>query len=365
MDIQQVFMFRQYFHGHPVPGEEILMKEPFRFYLFAAAAMLAAPAAAVLTVPRPEQSGLISGVQRPSAAVSAAEVRQTVPAPAEAYRVLRTESGEIEEIPVRDYLIGAVAAEMPASYAPEALKAQAVVSHTYAERIRLQNQRCPDASLRGADFSDDSAHYQAFYSAEQMRLAGGAHFAENYDKIADAVDAVCNLLLYADGEPIVAAFHAVSAGKTEASENVWGGALPYLVPVGSEWDSSAPHFEEETVLAAGTVRKALTGKYPQIVLPEEPAEWFQITDVSASGTVRTVRCGSEVLTGQALRELLSLRSACFAVTARGDRLVFTTKGFGHNVGMSQYGANELARRGTDCAGILAHYYPGTVLAGIP
>ena len=331
------------------------MKEPFRVYLLAAALMLAAPAAAVLTVPKPAFRGL-----SPSLPDTLPE--QTGPSSAEVYRVLRTDTGEIEEISARDYVIGAVAAEMPASYAPEALKAQAVVSHTYAERIRLQNRRCPDPSLRGADFSDDPAQYQGFYGEEQMRLAFGQHYAEFRDKIAAAADAAGGLLLCSDGEPIVAAFHAVSAGQTEASETVWGSALPYLVPVSSAWDKSAPHFEEETVRSADTVRKALTAKFPQIILPAEPADWFTLTEISGSGTVQTLRCGSETMSGQTLRELLALRSACFTVAVRGDGFVFTTKGFGHNVGMSQYGAGVMAEQGADFAAILAHYYPGAELS---
>lgn len=361
MDIQQVFMFRQYFHGHPVPGEEILMKEPFRFYLFAAAVMLTVPAAAVLTLPKPSRSGLISDMPLLSQKPLQADAGYK---PADTYRVLLTERGEIAEVPVRDYLIGAVAAEMPASYEAEALRAQAVVSHTYAERIRLQNARCPDPALNGADFSDDSAQYQAFYTSEQMRLAYGSHYAEFYEKIAAAVDAAGDQLLFSDGEPIVAAFHAVSAGQTESAESVWGSALSYLVPVKSDWDRSAPHFEEEAVRSAETVKKALTARFPKIELPAEPADWFRLTDVSESGTVRTVQCGSETVSGQTLRELLSLRSACFTVVPRDDGFVFTTKGYGHNVGMSQYGANEMAKRGADCAGILAHYYPGAA-AGTP
>ena len=329
------------------------MRETLRFYLSAAVLMLLLPAGAVLTAGGSAASG--PTVQNEDKAAGS-----SVPA-AKDYRVLRTETGKTETVSVRDYLIGAVAAEMPASYEPEALKAQAVVSHTYAERLRLQGQRHPDAALCGADFSDDSAHYQAFFSKAQIQLAYGAHYSDFYAKIAAAVDAAGDLLLYADGEPIVAAFHAVSSGTTEASEAVWGNALPYLIPVDSVWDRSAPHFEEERTMSAETVKKALTAQFPSIRLPENPAEWFELTDVSEVGTVRTLRCGSETMTGQTLRELLALRSACFTVAVRGDGFVFTTHGYGHNVGMSQYGANEMARSGADCAGILAHYYPGTEL----
>ena len=277
------------------------------------------------------------------------------------YKVLRTETGTVEQISVRDYLIGAVGAEVPASYEPEALKAQAIAAHTYAERIRLGNRKNPDAALKGADFSDDSRSYQAFYSEDQLRDFYGSRFAESYEKIAAAVDAAGDQLLYYADEPIVAAFHAVSAGQTESAEAVWGTNLPYLVSVSSGDDRNAPQYETVQGIQPETVRQALRTLKPETVFPDDPSEWFGEPSCSEAGTVLQISCGSEQFTGQQIKDSLSLRSACFSVKYDDMQFVFNVCGYGHAVGMSQYGANEMAKRGCSCEEILMHYYPGTKL----
>lgn len=318
----------------------------FRLYLLSAAAMLALPAVSARLPAVPDAAG-----QQEAAAQQPAQS-------AACYRVYRTETGDVETLSLRDYLIGAVGAEMPASYEPEALKAQTVAVHTYAERIRAQNAAHPDPALHGADFSDDSTHYLAFYSEEQLRKFYGDAFAESYEKIAGAVDAVSDEQLYYADEPIVAAFHAVSAGQTEASENVWGTELPYLRSVSSEGDTGAPEYETVRCIQPDMLREAVQAVRPGAEFSGAPETWFGAPDVSAAGTVLHIRCGSEELSGQELRDALCLRSACFTVSYDGQQFVFTVKGFGHSVGMSQYGANVMAKNGSTCDEILAHYYPG-------
>ena len=277
------------------------------------------------------------------------------------YRVLRVSTGTVSEIPLRDYLIGAVGAEMPADYEPEALKAQAVACHTYAERIKAQNAAAPDPALSGADFSDDSSRYQAFFTKDELQQFYGSSFDACYAKLSAAVDAAGNQLLCWEDEPIAAAFHAISSGETESAETVWGNALPYLISVPSEADRSAPDYEETVTIPPDTLQKALCAQDPACSFPEERAEWFSEPTYSAAGTVLQIRCGSTEWSGQLLREVLGLRSACFSVTYDGTQFLFTTHGFGHNVGMSQYGANAMAKNGCGYAEILQHYYPGTVL----
>ena len=313
------------------------------YYVFGAAAMLLIPL--MLTEKAPEQA-------LPAAAPADS---------AECYRVLRTETGCIEEIPVREYLIGAVGAEMPAAYEPEALCAQVIACHTYAERIRRLHAESPDPALCGADFSDDSNVYQAFYSEEALRSFYGESFPQSYAKLAAAVDAAGDLLLCSNGEPIIAAFHAVSAGTTESAETVWGSAVPYLISVSSEADCRAPDYESTAVLAPETVRQALLAAAPETVLPDDPAEWFSDVRTTPIGTVLQVTCGNTVFSGEQLRGALALRSACFSAEYTDGAFRFTTKGHGHGVGMSQYGANAMAEAGSSYEEILAHYYPDTVL----
>ena len=317
-----------------------------RLILLSAGVMLAIPALSAGLPP--------VHVQMPPASVSAAQSDSS----ARCYRVLRTASGTVEDIPVREYLIGVVGAEMPAAYEPEALKAQAVAAHTYAERIRAQNAAHPDPALHGADFSDDSAQYQAFYSQAQMQQFYGGAFEESCEKIAAAVDAVSDALLYYENEPIAAAFHAISAGQTESAGNVWGTPLPYLVSVSSEGDRSAPEYETVRCISPEKLKEALREIDPAVTFSGEPESWLGAPEITGSGTVLKLTCGSAVFTGQQIREALGLRSACFTVRCDDKQFIFTVRGFGHAVGMSQYGANVMAKNGSSCDEILLHYYPG-------
>ncbi len=283
------------------------------------------------------------------------------PAEADAYRVLDTASGEVMEVSVRDYVIGAVCAEMPASFEEEALKAQAVAAHTYAHRLMLLAQDGTDESLKGAYFSNDSARYQAFYTDEQIHDAYGIHYEEYYGKVASAVDAVMGEILTYEDEPIIAAFHAMSGGRTESAAHVWGSDVPYLVPVDSSADKNAPRYEEELVLSAAELQECLTAARSGLVLGAEPENWLEIAEVSDSGTVLRVNAGSSIFTGQELRGILGLRSAAFSAVYADGSFTFTTKGYGHHVGMSQYGANAMAQDGHTYREILAYYYPGTAL----
>lgn len=272
------------------------------------------------------------------------------------YNVYDIHTDTVISVPVRDYLIGAVAAEMPASYESEALKAQVVASHTYAERICMQNHAADDETLHGADFSNDSTQYQAYLTEAELKALWGSDFARNYAKITDAVDAVGDLVLYYEDVPIVAAFHAVSAGQTSAAEDVWGTALPYLVQVHSPYDKNSPQYEAVTEVSANALRTVLETHIPGISLSDDASKWL-----TESGD-QIVIC-AEIVSAEQLREMLLLPSACFRWTYDADHaaFVFTSFGCGHNVGMSQFGANEMAKNGSTYDEILAHYYPGTTL----
>lgn len=277
----------------------------------------------------------------------------------EYYRVYRCESGEIQEIPVRDYVIGAVAAEMPISFEPEALKAQAVAAHTYAERQCLA--AAGREELEGADFSDDPGKYQAFLTEDELRERWGTHYDNNYSKLSTAVDEVVEDLLTYEDVPIIAAFHAMSTGRTESAENVWGSEVAYLQSVESPADPDAPKFEESVTFSPDAAGDRLKSTHPTLDLSGEPSGWFGEPTVSEAGTVLSLPVADGLFTGQEIRTLFELRSAAFTVTYEDGGFTFTTKGFGHDVGMSQYGANAMALEGADYTEILAHYYPGAAL----
>lgn len=271
------------------------------------------------------------------------------------FLVLASASGEVMTLSEKDYVIGAVAAEMPALFEVEALKAQAVAAYTYAVRQRKIAQAAPLEELKGAYFSDDSTKYQAFYTTTQMKERFGENFDAYYEKIAGAVEAVSGEILVYGGEPIVAAFHSMSCGITESSQNIWGGSLPYLTAVDSKSDLSAPSYQCEYRYTADELKKTLKG----FDLSGDPARWLEITSVSSSGTVLAMKIGSETITGVEMRELMGLRSAAFSIKYEDSLFILTTRGYGHGVGMSQYGANAMAQSGNGYRQILAHYYPGT------
>lgn len=274
----------------------------------------------------------------------------------EPYKVLDIASGQVIEVSERDYVIGAVCAEMPAVFESEALKAQAVAAHTYAERQRELERRSPDASLKGADFSNDTSKYQGYFTPEQIKQYYGEHYDEYYKKVTQAVDEVMPYILTYGGEPIISAFFSMSPGKTESAENAWGTAVDYLVPVDSSYDKDAPKYMEEVRFDSNTLKEKLSAAFPGIQLEGDISSWLNVTDVSESGTIMSITAGDRTVTGSDLRSALGLRSACFDIRCENDSIVITTRGFGHNVGMSQYGADSMAKEGSSWRDILEHYY---------
>ena len=166
-----------------------------------------------------------------------------------------------------------------------------------------------------------------------LRSYWGTAYETNYARLAALVDEVEHTVLLCDGAPACASYFAISNGRTEASDNVWGTALPYLVSVDSSTDLAAPE------------------------------QWFGTPEYTAAGYVAALPVCGQRITGTALRQALGLRSTCFTVRYESGAFCFTTKGYGHGVGLSQWGAKALAEQGQNFADILAHYYPGTSLSG--
>ncbi len=272
--------------------------------------------------------------------------------------MLDVSTGEVHEMSMREYIIGAVCAEMPASFEEEALKAQAVAVHTYAVRQQLLEAEKPTPDLCGAHLSNDSSRYQAYFTESQARQFYGTGFDQAYEKITAAADEVLPYILVYENEPILAAFCSMSSGTTESAENVWGAEVPYLVPAESTADENAPNFLEETDFEAAELRALLEDAFPDADFSIPVKEWLTAEEVSDSGTVLTANAGGTAVTGQEVRMALSLRSAAFEVEWDGDTCTVTTKGYGHGVGMSQYGADAMAQAGADWQEILRHYYTG-------
>ena len=350
-------------------GEDFMKKYLSQLFALSLSVMVI-PAIPVYISGRAEKSGEKAVISEsgdvPEASSADAEIQNVTEAvteetpvfSTEPYKVLDMASGEIIEVPVRDYVIGAVCAEMPASFHEEALKAQAVAAHTYAERQRIRETENPTAELMGADFSNDTSKYQGYFTQAQARQFLGESFDESYAKISAAVDEVLPYILTYGDEPIVAAFHSMSSGKTESAENAWGASAPYLVPVESSYDTEAPGYREEIRLTKDVLRQKLETAFSGIVLGEDFSSWIKTGECSESGTVLTASAGDRSVSGNELRQALSLRSACFEVRFGDEEAVFITKGYGHGVGMSQYGADSMAKNGCTWKEILKHYYPG-------
>lgn len=276
----------------------------------------------------------------------------------EPYKVLDIDSGNILEVPVRDYVIGAVCAEMPASFCEEALKAQAVAAHTYAERQRIRERENPSPELMGADFSNDTEKYQGYCPKSRIKEVYGEHFEENYKKISAAADEVLPYIITYENAPIIAAFHSMSPGFTESAENAWGTPVDYLVEVDSRTDMTAPKFREDKRYKAAELKAALEAAFDGVSLGDDVSQWLKILTISDSGTVLKASIEGHTVTGGQVRSALDLRSAAFDVRYEPDEIVITTKGYGHGVGMSQYGADAMAAEGSSWREIISHYYPG-------
>ena len=282
-----------------------------------------------------------------------------VPQP-EYFSILDRSTGQVEKVAVLDYLYGAVAAELPPGFHLEAMKAQAVASHTYA----LYCQEHPSQDLGGAAFSADPSNWEGYVTREQM-LERYPDLGETYwEKIKNAVDEVESTVLVYQEEPILAAYHSMSAGATEFASNVWNGTVPYLIPVDSVGDTLADQFETSVTFASEQIKGILTEAYPDLTLSGDTRSWFQIISRSPSGYVLTLQAGNLQISGKDLRTLLGLRSTNFTITAQTNSFLFTTKGYGHGVGLSQYGADYMARQGSGYEEILLHYYTGTQLAQV-
>ena len=265
--------------------------------------------------------------------------------------------GQTVTMDLQDYIVGVTAAEMPAYFELEALKAQTVAARTYA-------LYCAGMGKHGeAQVCTDPNCCQAWSSDESLRTSWGGQYEEHMEKLRAAADATAGQILFYEGEAVFAAFHSSSAGATEDCGEVWNG-LPYLLSVSSpETAADVPEFVTEVRCAAIDFRDTVLSRYPEADFSGDESGWIEDAERDGSGRVKWVRLGGVSVRGTELRSLFSLRSTAFSLQYSDGQFVFTVTGFGHGVGMSQYGANVMAQNGAAYTEILAHYYPGTELLG--
>ena len=272
----------------------------------------------------------------------------------------RTAQGRVETLSMEEYLWGVVAAEMPASFHTEALKAQTVAARTYALRKgNSVTQAHPDAML-----CDDHTCCQAYTTREAAAAGWGEQTAFYTDKVTAAVAQTDGLVLTYGGQLIDAVFHSSSAGSTADAAEVWGTQVAYLQPVFTPEGEEVPNYHTQVTLPRGEFRQIFLTAHPEATLREDGANWFGEITLTAAGAVNTVEVGGVPVKGTEMRSLFGLRSARFTVTEREEDVTFSVTGYGHGAGMSQYGANAMAGAGADFKTILKHYYTGVLVEQI-
>jgi stage II sporulation protein D len=263
-------------------------------------------------------------------------------------------NGEPVATTMAEYLPGVLAAEMPATFELEALKAQAIAARTYI----LYRMQGSEAAHPDANVCDDFNCCAAYLTVDELRENWGEAFDSNWAKIQQAVQETSGQYMVYEEEPIQAVFHSSSAGKTEDSSNIWGDQ-PYLVSVDSpETEAKVPNFIASTEVSANEFRTVILTADQNADLSGDVSEWVGEVKTGETGRVDYAIIGGVSFSGTALRELFGLRSTAFTLDYGGGQFVFTTTGYGHGVGMSQYGANVLAEEGQSCEEILLHYYSG-------
>lgn len=263
----------------------------------------------------------------------------------------------LRSMPLESYVCGVAAAEMPAAYHLEALKAQAVAARTRAVRQQMDGG-CPRHP--GADVCGSSACCQGYVGESACREKWGGEFEFYRKRVMQAVLETRDELLRYDGEPITVLYHAMSGGRTEDAQAVFSQSLPYLVSVDSAGEESARGFYTDAVFSYEEAARLLNEHFRGLNLTAQRLrQTFSAAAYTDSGRVKSVAAGEQTLDAAEVRRALSLRSTLFSISMDETGITFHQRGYGHGVGMSQVGANSMAADGSDYRAILAHYYPGT------
>ncbi len=257
---------------------------------------------------------------------------------------LRRINGEVVQLNLEEYLIGVVAAEMPASFNEEALKAQAVVARTYTLKL-LET---------GRTITDDVST-QVYKSNSELQSIWGSNYNKYYNKIKDAVSKTNGLCIKYNGSLIDVVYHSTSNGYTEEAVNVWKNDVPYLKTVTSPWDTSASSFLRTTNIDFNKISNVLGIDF-------NSSSVIEIISKDESGRISRIKFNDKEITGVEARNLLGLRSTDFDFNITDNGVIFTTRGYGHGVGMSQYGANGMANAGYTFDRILNYYYTGVQIS---
>ncbi len=264
-------------------------------------------------------------------------------------RIKRSDTGKIEVVPLEEYIVGVVAGEMPVSFEEEALKAQAVASRSYV-MYQIQKNQKKDYDVI------DTVLNQVYLDSDTLKKKWKNNYQKYYDKVTHAVEDTAYQYIVYKEKVAEALFFSTSTGKTENSEEVFVSKVPYLRSVDSKWDTISPVFQEVEEYSKKEFLKRLK-------LPDSEEITIQILSKTSAGRINEIKINGKTYTGSEVMSLLGLRSRAFTITV-GERITITTKGYGHGVGMSQYGAQGMAKEGYTYEEILKHYYTGVDLKKI-
>ncbi|MGN1351708.1 MAG: stage II sporulation protein D [Clostridia bacterium] len=275
-------------------------------------------------------------------------------------KLLHLSTGEVEEIDLEIYLYGVVSAEMPATYHEEALKTQAIVARTYT-MYKIKNEPKHD----NADICDTSTCCQAYITKEERLAKWKEEEREaNWNRIIEAVDSTKGKVITYNGEVINAFFHANSGGKTEIASNVWGGKdYPYLQVVSTEGETEYTQYSSTVILSKEELLEKLKENHPDIQIDFNNENAIEILEYTEGERVKTVRFGNIEISGVEARQTFGLKSANFDLVF-GENIIFNVRGYGHGVGLSQTGANSMAKENKNYEEIIKHFYSGVEIQNI-
>lgn len=324
------------------------MKNYIITVFLALAVMLCAPAILLHPSSSSEKDNTLSVSIKSDETTEAGDAENTV-------TVFMTATESVEKIDLFEYVCGSVAAEMPLSYGEEALKAQAVACRTNALRLKKSN------TSTNADITDNPSTHQGYIDVEARKEKWGDSFEKYEEKLQNAVKDTENEVIKCGGELCIAPFFAISSGKTENAENIWGESIPYLVSAESSGDKLSPYYsgcvsftkDEFTAIA-----KSLGVDYKENTLKNA----ITVKKTSKVGTVLEAEILNSEFTGEEIRAAFSLKSPSFTVKCTDSTVTFNTTGYGHGVGLSQYGADYMAQQGRTYTEILSHYYKNVEIA---
>lgn len=288
---------------------------------------------------------------------------ETVDSKSPTITVYHCSKNTIEKMDIETFLYGVVASEMSSDFSEEALKAQAIAARTY---IIYKMENNMTQGHNGADICTNSNHCQAYASYDELKNKKGDEWMKNsYPKIKQAVDDTKGHILTYDDKAILPLYFSTSGGKTENSEEVFSEQYPYLKSVSSPYEEQSPRYYTETKISKYKFVNALNKSYSNISLSvDNLINQIKVIERTNAGSVKTIQIGDKKISGRNIRTLFGLNSSNFDIGFENDTVVFKVKGYGHGVGMSQWGAEGMAQKNYKYYDILCHYYTGIEIKDI-